>query len=129
MKRRDFIKHAGLLAAAGLLPIGRHAWAARDDSGARSRLVVIFLRGAVDGLNVVVPYGESDYYDYRPTIAIPPPGQSGGALDLDGRFGLHPALQALSPLWKEKAWPLFMPADCPIPAVPISRPRPTWRAA
>lgn len=116
MKRRDFIKHAGLLAAAGLLPLGRRAWAARDNSGARSRLVVVFLRGAVDGLNVVVPYGESDYYNYRPTIAIPPPGRNGGALNLDGRFGLHPALQTLSPLWQEKSLAFVHACGLPDPS-------------
>jgi uncharacterized protein (DUF1501 family) len=65
-------------------------------------LVVIFLRGAADGLNTVVPFKEAAYYDYRPTIAIPPPGKLEGALDLDGSFGLNPALRALLPLYKEK---------------------------
>jgi uncharacterized protein (DUF1501 family) len=64
-------------------------------------LVVIFLRGAADGLNVVVPFKEPLYYEYRPTIAIPEPGKPDGAIDLDGSFGLHPALRPLQPLYKE----------------------------
>lgn len=67
----------------------------------RKILVVIFLRGAADGLNTIVPFKESAYYDYRPSIAIPPPGQPEGALDLDGFFGLHPALQPLLPIYKQ----------------------------
>ncbi len=62
------------------------------------RLVVIFQRGAADGLNIVVPYREKDYYTMRPTIAIQP----GQALDLDGFFALHPAMAPLKPLWEKK---------------------------
>lgn len=60
-------------------------------------LVALFQRGAVDGLNMVVPHGEQRYYAARPTIAIPRPGASGGAIDLDGFFGLHPAMTSLAP--------------------------------
>ena len=60
-------------------------------------LVALFQRGAVDGLNMVVPHGEQRYYAARPTIAIPRPGASGGAIDLDGFFGLHPAMASLAP--------------------------------
>lgn len=59
------------------------------------RLVVLFQRGAADGLNVVVPYAESNYYQMRPTIAI----QKSQVIDLNGFFGLHPAMQPLKPLW------------------------------
>lgn len=62
------------------------------------KLVVIFQRGAADGLNIVVPYREKAYYELRPTIAIP----QSQVLDLDGSFGLHPALQPLKPLWEQK---------------------------
>lgn len=58
-------------------------------------LVCIFQRGAADGLNSVVPHGDADYYRLRPNIAVPRPGQVNGAIDLDGFFGLHPALQPL----------------------------------
>ena len=64
--------------------------------------MVIFLRGAVDGLNVVVPYSESAYYSTRPTIAIPWPNENGGVLPLDSHFGLHPALSPAMPLWEQK---------------------------
>src|SRR4029077_6809661 len=77
------------------------AWAAAADGPPR-RLVVIMLRGAVDGLNVVVPHGDPAYYNARPTIAIPKPGAENGALPLDAQFGLHPALAALLPLWRDQ---------------------------
>lgn len=63
------------------------------------RLVVVMLRGAVDGLSVVAPYQDAAYYQRRGTIALPRPGTDGGLIDLDGRFGLHPALAPLQPLW------------------------------
>jgi uncharacterized protein (DUF1501 family) len=55
----------------------------------------VFLRGAADGLSMLVPHADDDYYRARSSIAIPRPGQAGGALDLDGRFGLHPRLGPL----------------------------------
>jgi uncharacterized protein (DUF1501 family) len=67
--------------------------------GRRRLLIAIFQRGAVDGLNMVVPYGEAEYYRLRPSIAIPRAGAD-GALDLDGFFGLHPGMAALKPLWE-----------------------------
>jgi uncharacterized protein (DUF1501 family) len=97
MNRRDFL---GLSAGMSLLPFGPAAWAATADGGP-TRLIVIFLRGAVDGLNVVVPHAERTYYEVRPTIAIGGPGTDLGALPLDGRFGLHPALAGLLPLWND----------------------------
>ena len=62
-------------------------------------LVCIFQRGAADGLNCLVPYGDPDYYARRTRIAIPPPGQSGGALDLNGFFGLNPAAASMRTLY------------------------------
>ena len=97
MNRRDFL---GLSAGMSLLPFGPAAWAATADGGP-TRLIVIFLRGAVDGLNVVVPHAERTYYEVRPTIAIGGPGTDLGTLPLDGRFGLHPALAGLLPLWND----------------------------
>jgi uncharacterized protein (DUF1501 family) len=61
------------------------------------KLVVIFQRGAADGLNVVVPYREPSYYQYRPNIGIP----QNAVIDLDGFFGLHPAMAPLKPLWDQ----------------------------
>jgi uncharacterized protein (DUF1501 family) len=103
MKRREFLK-LSFLSTSGLALFNKNSWAARavGDEQSRKRLVVIFLRGAVDGLNVVVPYSESSYYDSRPTIAIPKPGENGGALRLDSHFGLHPALSPLMTLWEQR---------------------------
>jgi uncharacterized protein (DUF1501 family) len=71
------------------------------DNPTRKKLVVIMLRGAVDGLNVVAPVGDENYLRLRPTIGLAAPGMEGGALDLDGYFGLHPALASLQPLWRQ----------------------------
>jgi uncharacterized protein (DUF1501 family) len=74
-------------------------------NGRRKTLITIFQRGAVDGLNVVVPHGERAYYDLRPQIAIAQPGRGGAgesAVDLDGFFGLHPSMSPLKRLWDEK---------------------------
>ena len=105
MNRREFLKTASLIPALTLLPLGNLGWAARvtETTSSRKRLIVVFLRGAVDGLNVVIPYNEPAYYDGRPTIAIPAAGGGESALaDLDGQFGLHPALSSLLPLWRER---------------------------
>jgi uncharacterized protein (DUF1501 family) len=101
--RREFIRRAALLSASGIFLLSPYAWAARapGESWSRKRLVVVFLRGAVDGLNVVVPHGDANYYDARPTIAIPRRGNDGAVLDLDGHFGLHPALNSVMPLWHD----------------------------
>src|ERR1019366_10774981 len=78
----------------------RALYAADAPSPRKKILVAIFQRGAVDGLNVVVPHGEQSYYDLRPTIAIPRPnGTSESAIDLDGFFGLHPSLSPLKPIY------------------------------
>src|SRR6266498_944963 len=76
----------------------------RTTGGRRKTLIAIFQRGAVDGLNVVVPYGERSYYDLRPSIAIPKPdaANSDAALNLDGFFGLHPALGQFKPFWESQ---------------------------
>lgn len=111
MKRRQLLKRTALLTASGLTAIGTHGWAWRQPAKAAisanaPRLIVVFLRGAADGLNIVVPYQEAQYYEARPNIAIAPPGQSTNAsesaLDLDGQFGLHPALEPLMPAWQSK---------------------------
>ncbi len=74
---------------------------AQERRGPRKILVVIFQRGAVDGLSMLVPHGERAYYEARKTIAIRPPqaGNADTAVDLDGFFGFHPALAPLKPLW------------------------------
>lgn len=104
MQRRRFIQQAALMAGASLIPIGVNGWAAQGMAQAPNtpRLIVIFLRGAVDGLNLVVPYPEPNYYEARPTLALPPPGENKGVLNLEGNFGLNPALSPLMPLWQQK---------------------------
>jgi uncharacterized protein (DUF1501 family) len=100
MQRRQLLRSA----AAGLAwtALGRTAFAATGNAPlpGNKRLVVVFLRGAVDGLSVVAPYTEGAYYQQRSTIALARPGQDGGLLDLDGHFGLHPNLAPLMPLWQ-----------------------------
>ena len=112
MQRRDFL---GLAAGAAFLPLGAGAFAA-SAAGGPKRLVVVMLRGAVDGLNVVVPYGDEAYYAARPTIAIAEPGAAeGGSLALDDRFALHPALAGLVPLWQDKRLAFIHAAGSPDP--------------
>ena len=102
MRRRHFLD-ALALAAGILLPVGRAAWAvSAPASPTANKLIVEMLRGAVDGLNVVAPVGDAKYARLRPTIALAAPGKDGGALDLDGYFGLHPALARLQPLWQAR---------------------------
>ena len=75
---------------------------ARGQFDAQGRLVVVFLRGAYDGLSAFVPHGDSSYYRLRPNIAIPAPdGTAQTTVNLDDRFGLHPAMTALLPLWQQ----------------------------
>jgi uncharacterized protein (DUF1501 family) len=100
LDRRQILK-GGLLLGAGL-GLGPQFLLrpAGAQSGAQRVLVVIFQRGAVDALNMVPPHQESMYYERRPGIAIPAPGSSGGGLDLDGQFALHPALSSLFPAFQ-----------------------------
>ena len=100
--RRVFLKNGAFaFVTLGFAPsfLARTAFAA-GKSGRPKQLIAIFQRGAVDGLSVVVPFGESEYYRARPSIAIPRPNSGeNAAVDLDGFFGLNPRLQALKPLW------------------------------
>jgi uncharacterized protein (DUF1501 family) len=80
--------------------LSRALYAADAPSPRKKVLVAIFQRGAVDGLNMVVPFGEKNYYNLRPNLAIPKPdGTAEAAIDLDGFFGLHPALAPLKPIF------------------------------
>jgi uncharacterized protein (DUF1501 family) len=100
--RRVFLREGAMaLLALGVPPafLTRSVFAAVP-GGRRKVLVCIFQRGAVDGLNMVVPFGEPAYYAARRSIAVPPPGRPRGAIDLDGFFGLHPALGPLYDLWR-----------------------------
>lgn len=103
MKRRQLLKYSALCGGAGLIALGGHLPVVRPSLAIppNKRLVVIFLRGGADGLNIVVPHGTAEYYAARPSISILPPGEPDGVLDLDGYFGLHPALSALLPQWQK----------------------------
>ena len=110
MNRRFFLKSGSIalaslgvsLSAPGFLE--RVAFGNSIAGGKRKTLIAIFQRGAVDGLNMVVPFGESNYYSLRPSIAIPKPaaGNADAAIDLDGFFGLHPSMSSFKPLWDSK---------------------------
>ncbi len=117
MRRRKFITAASLATAGMLLPVGCNSWVAQTASSKsdRRRLVVVFLRGAVDGLNIVIPHQETEYYQARPTIAVPYPQEKNGAIDLDGFFGLHPMLQDLMPLWSQKKLAFVNSSGSPVP--------------
>ena len=109
--RRVFLRNSALaVVGTAAVPsfLTRAAFGAIE--GTRNqRLVVIFQRGAADGLNIVVPHGESAYYSMRPSINIP----RQMVLDLDGFFGLHPSLAALQPLWQQRHLAIVHAAGSP----------------
>ncbi|BDC53121.1 hypothetical protein F183_A54360 [Bryobacterales bacterium F-183] len=113
MNRRLFLKSSALAmfgVGASPLWLSKAAAAATNNNGARKKvLIAIFQRGAVDGLNMVVPHGEARYYELRPTIAIKNP------LDLDGMFGLHPSLEPLMTPWKDGKLAIVNAAGSPDP--------------
>jgi uncharacterized protein (DUF1501 family) len=113
--RRLFLKQGGVaLASVGLVgaaptflrrAVVEAQGLTATPNARRKTLIAIFQRGAVDGLNMVVPHGERSYYDLRPQIAIPQPGKGAleeSAINLDGLFGLHPSLSPFKSLWDEK---------------------------
>ncbi|HVI08934.1 MAG TPA: hypothetical protein VND65_11660, partial [Candidatus Binatia bacterium] len=112
--RRVFLRN-GALAVVGTaaLPgfLARAAWGSASSGTRSKRLVVIFQRGAADGLNIVVPHGEPNYYAMRPSINIP--RQS--VIDLDGFFGLHPSLAPFQPLWQQRHLAIVHAAGSPDP--------------
>ena len=98
--RRDFFRTAGAAALPLLAPRLVFAQDAKAAAGGDT-LVVVFQRGGMDALNAVVPHGDADYYRLRPNIGVPRPGSGAtAALDLDGFFGLNPALAPLQPLYQ-----------------------------
>ena len=115
--RRVFLKNGALaLVATTAIPsfLTRTVWGVETSGTRRKRLVVLFQRGAADGLNIVVPHGESAYYSMRPSIAIPRPnrGQE-SCIDLDGFFGLHPSMSSFKPLWDQKHLAIVHAAGSP----------------
>jgi len=110
--RRVFLRN-GALAVVGTAAVPsfltRAAFGAVNAGTRNKRLVVIFQRGAADGLNIVVPHGESQYYALRPSINIP----RKAVLDLDGFFGLHPSLAPFQPLWQQRHLAIVHAAGSP----------------
>jgi uncharacterized protein (DUF1501 family) len=115
MNRREFLK-AAALSSMVFLP-GIRGWALSGDNAGPStkKLIVVLLRGGIDGLNVVVPYGDPNYYLLRPTIAVSKPGTANGAIDLNGYFGVHPSLNPLMPYWQDKSLAFVHAAGSPDP--------------
>jgi uncharacterized protein (DUF1501 family) len=114
LTRRYFLRTSGIaVAGLGLAPSWLLRAAQRENR--RKILIAIFQRGAADGLNIVVPFSEKRYYEVRPTIAVAEPGKNNGAIDLDGRFGLHPSLQPLKALWDTHQLAIVEAAGSPDP--------------
>jgi uncharacterized protein (DUF1501 family) len=117
--RRYFLKSSGI-AMVGLSAMPaflQRAVAALPATTGKKQFVVLFQRGAADGLNIVVPFGEPNYYRLRPSIAIPQPRRGGtdAAIDLDGFFGLHPSLAPLEPLFHQNQLAIVHAAGSPDP--------------
>lgn len=104
----------GLLTALGGVCLPRLAFA-QEPRQSQSVLVCVFLRGAADGLNIVVPHADDDYYRLRRSIAVPRPGNARGAVDLDGRFGLHPRLAPLKAAFDAKELAVIHAVGSPHP--------------
>ncbi len=114
INRRIFLRNSALtLVGTAAVPafLQRAAFGAEEPGLRTKRLVIIFQRGAADGLNIVVPHGEPAYYTMRPSINIP----QNAVLDLDGFFGLHPAMASLQPIWNQKHLAIVHAAGSPDP--------------
>ncbi len=114
--RREILKTILLGSGVTLMPLWNGAWAAQGEPTTPNRLVVVFLRGAVDGLSLVSPYREQAYYGMRPTIAVAAPGSENGSINLDNYFGLNPALSSLMPMWQAKQLAFVQAAGSPNPS-------------
>jgi len=93
--RRKFLKVSGLAAATPLLGPSISLGFSPNKGSTRDILISVYQRGGADGLNMVVPYFDGNYYDLRPTLAVNPPGAPNGALDLNGFYGFYPTMTAL----------------------------------
>jgi len=116
--RRYFLKGGGIaLVGMSAMPAFLQRAAAATAMPNKKQLVVLFQRGAADGLNIVVPFSEPNYYRLRPTIAIPQPRRGGAdaAIDLDGYFGLHPSLAPLEALFRKDQLAIVHAAGSPDP--------------
>jgi len=116
--RRYFLKRSGIaLVGLSTMPAFLQRAAASTSGAGKKQMVVLFQRGAADGLNIVVPFAEPNYYRLRPSIAIPQPKRGGNeaAIDLDGFFGLHPSLAPLQPLFNKNQLAIVHAAGSPDP--------------
>ena len=110
--RRIFLRNSALaVVGTAAVPsfLTRVAFGAVENGLRTKRLVVIFQRGAADGLNIVVPHGEASYYTMRPSINIP----RKSVIDLDGLFGLHPSLSPFLALWQQRHLAIVHAAGSP----------------
>src|ERR1700740_3780905 len=113
--RRIFLRNSALaVVGTAAVPsfLTRAAFGATENATRPKRLVVIFQRGAADGLNIVVPYAEPQYYAMRPSINIP----RKSVIDLDGFFGLPPSLASFQPLWRQRQLAIVHAAGSPDPS-------------
>ncbi len=101
-RRRDVLRHGAAVALSAFCGMRIARAQTRAPSRAPSRLVFVLLRGAVDGLSLLVPHGEKAYHEARSTIAIARPGEPDGVLPLNSLFGLHPALAPMLPYWEQR---------------------------
>ena len=121
LSRRIFLRGSAIsMIGSGTAPLWlQRAACAAENTGKRKKvLVAIFQRGAADGLNIVVPHGDPNYYALRPAIAVPRPNaakQADTAIDLDGFFGLHPSLAPLKPIWDRNQLAIVHAAGSPDP--------------
>src|SRR5271165_230119 len=116
--RRYFLKQGGVaMVGMSMMPAFLQRAVAATPMPNKKQLVVLFQRGAADGLNIVVPFAEPNYYRLRPTIAISQPkrGDANTVVDLDGFFGLHPSLQPLEPLFRKNQLAIVHAAGSPDP--------------
>jgi uncharacterized protein (DUF1501 family) len=120
INRRVFLKGGAMALLALATPpefLARSLLAETRAAARRKTLICVFQRGAADGLSMVVPFGDPAYYAARRSIAIAAParGGSGGALDLDGHFGLHPALRPLMDLYGRRELAIVHATGSPSP--------------
>lgn len=112
MNRRHFLKNLTVSTCGGLAALSGNPFSAKiklAQAATGKTLVVLFQRGGCDGVNTLIPYGDPDYYGLRPNIAIAPPSASdtASAIDLNGFFGLHPALSRLKPHYESQKLAIF----------------------
>ena len=123
--RRVFLRGSAIaMVGMGSAPMWL-ARAAASEGRKRKTLVAIFMRGAADGLNIVVPFGDPRYREVRPTLGLQPPrpkeenpnaGPFGPVIDLDGKFGLHSGLRHFKELWDKKQLAIVEAAGSPDPS-------------